>query len=140
MSIIVDLLNNNHDDLGKNNIEYYYEQFDGKIIVLRKYTILYRSAIDICEDLIKCKKKCSDTNKEGVYFSDNIIIPIGMSFEYFHCDFPKEPFIGKFIVTEDIALFIDKYSYTFEINNGEGFCSSNNLANDKNKNMNLLSK
>ena len=55
MSIIVDLLDDKHVDLDKNNIEDYYNQFECKIIVLRKGTFLYRSAIDICEDLVKCK-------------------------------------------------------------------------------------
>ena len=87
-------------------------------ITLKKGTYLYRSAIDICDcqDLKKCKKRCSDTGKRGVYFSDNILIPVGMAFEYIGKEIDeededpyrfiyKEPFIGMYETTEDIELF-----------------------------------
>jgi len=114
--------------------------------ILKKNTILYRSSVDICKmfnkNLNEFKEKCEDTNKEGLYFSDSVMVPFGMSFEYLDKyqnkknSFPGGAFkteehtkntyfinhqIGKFIVTEDITLYVGKYSFRSTKLGGKGF-------------------
>lgn len=95
--------------------------------ILKKNTILFRSSIDICKmykkDLKKYKEKCEDTDKIGLYFSDSIQVPIGMSFEYlakYGVSSFKNHQIGKFIVKEDIKVYVGKYSFRHEELGGEG--------------------
>ena len=107
-------------------------------ITLPKGTILYRSDIDICD--FKKKKKCLDTGKSGIYFSDNVMIPFGMSFEYKNKfdlkiskkaggsffgegkeTFFKEHQIGVFKTTEDIEFYLHKYSYRKTALGGKGY-------------------
>lgn len=107
-------------------------------ITLPKGTKLYRSDIYICD--FKNKKICLDTGKSGIYFSDNVMIPFGMSFEYKNNfdskiskkaggsffgkgknTFFKEHQIGVFITTEDIEFYLDKYSYRKTALGGKGY-------------------
>jgi len=84
---------------------------------LKKDTFLYRSSIDICkmykQKLKNYKEKCQDTGKIGLYFSDSIHVPIGMSFEYLgkYGKMFKNHQIGKFCVKEDITFYVNKYCY-----------------------------
>lgn len=102
---------------------------------LKKNSIIYRSSVDICKlfkkNLKNFKEDCGDTGKKGLYFSDSIMIPIGMSFEYlyryntlrkgeilssFFTEDIKDTYfknhqIGKFKVKDDIELYVGKYSY-----------------------------
>ena len=120
----------------------YSNDNDIEKITLPKGTVLYRSDTDICD--FKKKKICHDTRKSGIYFSDNVMIPFGMSFEYknkFGSEKKKEiggalfgeikketdptPFkehqIGVFITTGDIEFYLDKYSYRKTGLGGEGY-------------------
>lgn len=107
-------------------------------ITLPKGTKLYRSDTDICN--FNNKKECIDTKKFGIHFSDNVMIPFGMSFEYKNKfdskklkqaggsfivgegkdTFFKEHQIGVFITTEDIEFYLGKYSYRKTGLGGEG--------------------
>jgi hypothetical protein len=84
---------------------------------LKKGTFLYRSSIDICKmyknELKNYKEECPDTGKLGLYFSDSIHIPIGMSLEYLvkYNKMFKNHQIGKFFVEEDITFYVGKYCY-----------------------------
>jgi hypothetical protein len=53
---------------------------------LTEGTILYRSSIDICKmfkkNLNEFTEKCEDTEIVGLYFSNSVMVPFGMSFEY----------------------------------------------------------
>ena len=75
------------------------EKSEVETYILKKDTILYRSSVDICKMFKKplrdFKEKCEDTEKKGLYFSDSIMVPFGMSFEYLDKFNTKK--VGKFL-------------------------------------------
>ena len=114
--------------------------------VLKAGIILYRSSTDICKlkkDLSKCKEKCTDTDKVGLYFSDSPMVPYGMSFEYLNLygnqktnsplpaasfmktaetknSYFKNHQLGVFKLKKDIIFYKGKYSFRMEALGGKG--------------------
>ena len=142
---ILGLETTNVNSIIKNKLlQYHFKSNNGnddeivEKITLPKGTKLYRSDTDICD--FNNKKECVDTGKLGIYFSDNVMIPFGMSFEYKNKfdskkreqaagsfivgegkdTFFKEHQIGVFITTEDIEFYLGKYSYRKTGLGGEG--------------------
>tara|TARA_Y100001933_G_C18821199_1_gene489304 strand:+ start:85 stop:807 length:723 start_codon:yes stop_codon:yes gene_type:complete len=71
---------------------------------LPKGSILYRTQPVECNS-IKCLH-CEDTGKNGVYFGDGLIIPLGMILEY-----NKPMYLCAYETTQDIELYKGKYSF-----------------------------
>lgn len=87
-----------------------------------EFPLLYRSAPAICDYKTTIPTiKCSDTNKIGVYLTDNPLISIAMCLEY---DILLE--IGVFEVLEDLNLTEGKYSFR-DINPSRYFDENENL-------------
>lgn len=75
-------------------------------LVLRAGTILYR-ARKITDNLPWLQSyKCADTDKTGLYFSDDPILCIGMGIEY-----QSDVVLGRFRLLRSIALYNGKYSF-----------------------------
>ena len=73
-----------------------------EIVTLKEGTILYRFSKEKSDTVCRC----NDTGKEGLYFSNNIIIPLGMCIEY-----NKPGFIHTYQLKKDIILYKGKYSF-----------------------------
>lgn len=73
-----------------------------EIFTLKAGTLLYRFSKEKKESTYKC----NDTGKEGLYFSNNKIIPLGMCLEY-----NNPGFIHTYQLKRDIILYKGKYSF-----------------------------
>ena len=68
-----------------------------EIITLKEGAILYRFSKEKNDKVFRC----NDTGKEGMYFSNNIILPLGMCLEY-----NKSGFIHTYKLKKDIILYL----------------------------------
>jgi len=96
-----------------------------EIITLKEGAILYRFSKEKNDKVFRC----NDTGKEGMYFSNNIILPLGMCLEY-----NKSGFIHTYKLKKDIILYKGKYSFRkleFEIfyKNLENYKKNNFIKN-----------
>lgn len=74
-------------------------------------TKLFRSAPNICKyssNIDEQKRKCSNTHKNGVFFSTYLLQALAMSLEY-----DKDIQVGEFITTVDIPAIVGKYAYRY---------------------------
>ena len=72
-------------------------------------SILYRASDNICSygsKICNQKRKCSNTTKNGVYFSTYILQAIAMSIEY-----NRDMELGIFRTTVPMTVYIGKYSF-----------------------------
>lgn len=71
-------------------------------MVLPEGTVLWRADQSDKEE----SKKCEDTGKVGLYFSQTCFIPLGMIVEY-----QKPLYLKKYVLNNNLSLYQGKYSF-----------------------------
>ena len=97
------------DDLSFEMLKQAYAPLEGYI---PKGTVLYgaypSTDSSICDDLTPRYDK--DTGKRGKYFSDGMLIPLGMILEYGDRADGKKMYLCTYELLDDVAVYVGKYA------------------------------